>query len=221
MPEMRTCRDCGKTLANRRALRCQPCFHAQKSREYKPREPRKCLDCEAFVCNHYALRCLVCSAAYRKANPKPGNLRDCPQCGGTYRRMCHGVCTGCYQKNRYRQKKGEPEFDRVRLEATKRWRAQRKDCPKHRDKCASQRRKRTYNLSAEDHSKMLSEQGGKCAICEKDTALVVDHCHTSGKVRALLCTKCNLCLGYLEKNRPLYEGKLQDYLERFASLRRE
>lgn len=47
---------------------------------------------------------------------------------------------------------------------------------------------------------MLSEQNGVCAICETlpdnipehwDQKLCVDHCHSTGKVRALLCNDCN------------------------------
>lgn len=38
-------------------------------------------------------------------------------------------------------------------------------------------------------------QEGKCAICETETQLCVDHNHTSGKVRGLICRKCNAGLG--------------------------
>lgn len=39
-------------------------------------------------------------------------------------------------------------------------------------------------------------QSGKCLICnEIPKRLVVDHCHTSGKVRGLLCDHCNTGLG--------------------------
>lgn len=66
--------------------------------------------------------------------------------------------------------------------------------------------KRNYGVSAEDYKNLLSGQGGACAICSQpETALdpktgaaramAVDHCHTSGKVRALLCSKCNTGLG--------------------------
>lgn len=56
---------------------------------------------------------------------------------------------------------------------------------------------------------MFDEQGGLCAICErpertilrgKVRSLSVDHCHTTGLVRGLLCGPCNLGLGGLEDN---------------------
>ena len=44
---------------------------------------------------------------------------------------------------------------------------------------------------------LLERQRGLCAICKKipDRALCVDHCHSTGKVRGLLCHKCNMGLG--------------------------
>lgn len=45
---------------------------------------------------------------------------------------------------------------------------------------------------------MLSEQNGRCANCAKESKLVVDHSHTTGRVRQLLCNKCNTGLGAFE-----------------------
>jgi Recombination endonuclease VII len=49
----------------------------------------------------------------------------------------------------------------------------------------------------EDYRRMLSKQNGACAICKQvfQETLAVDHCHTTGKVRGLLCRKCNTGLG--------------------------
>ena len=45
---------------------------------------------------------------------------------------------------------------------------------------------------------MLAGQGGVCAICKRkfDKTPCVDHCHSTGKVRGLLCRKCNIGLGF-------------------------
>lgn len=54
-----------------------------------------------------------------------------------------------------------------------------------------------YDITPEEHAKMLEEQKGVCAIpgCGKPPtekrALATDHCHKTGQVRGLLCYKCN------------------------------
>lgn len=62
--------------------------------------------------------------------------------------------------------------------------------------------KRKYGLSKEDYNTLLLSQGGCCAICgaETDNNLFVDHNHSSGKVRGLLCRACNTGLGNFSDN---------------------
>lgn len=60
------------------------------------------------------------------------------------------------------------------------------------------RLKKKYGVSLEDYELMLASQGGVCAICAEAPGkgvLHVDHCHTTGRVRGLLCHKCNKALG--------------------------
>lgn len=59
--------------------------------------------------------------------------------------------------------------------------------------------KRFYGLSAEEYYALLEKQKGLCALCGvKPTGkLVVDHCHKTGRIRGILCRKCNLGLGLL------------------------
>ena len=54
-----------------------------------------------------------------------------------------------------------------------------------------------YGITLEAYEKLLELQGGACAICrEKFTATpYVDHCHVTGKVRGLVCRRCNTGLG--------------------------
>lgn len=57
-----------------------------------------------------------------------------------------------------------------------------------------------YGLTEQDVERMREEQGGRCAICGRATSrLFVDHCHTRGNVRGLLCQTCNTFLGWYEK----------------------
>lgn len=60
-----------------------------------------------------------------------------------------------------------------------------------------------YQLTPADYDKKLASQDQKCAICLRDATsfkrrLAVDHDHKTGKVRELLCTKCNIVLGRVE-----------------------
>lgn len=59
---------------------------------------------------------------------------------------------------------------------------------------------RAYNMTIEDYSKLFDLQNGLCAICNLPSikSLAVDHCHTTGIVRGLLCAKCNMGIGGFE-----------------------
>ncbi len=57
-----------------------------------------------------------------------------------------------------------------------------------------------FGLTLQNYNAMLKEQNGVCAICGlpepiENRRLPVDHCHDTGKVRGLLCTRCNIALG--------------------------
>jgi Autographiviridae endonuclease VII len=66
----------------------------------------------------------------------------------------------------------------------------------------------TYKITSKEYDEMIEQQNGLCKICNKPETkmnmlkdgiqrLSVDHCHKTGKVRGLLCGKCNTALGSL------------------------
>lgn len=63
-----------------------------------------------------------------------------------------------------------------------------------------------YGITEEQYNAMFEQQKGCCAICGKHQSqqnirLCIDHDHKTGRIRGLLCQKCNIGLGWLEKLR--------------------
>lgn len=58
-----------------------------------------------------------------------------------------------------------------------------------------------YNLDKDNITKILKRQRNKCSICGlKLDKYAIDHDHKTGKVRGILCTKCNTGLGHFKDN---------------------
>lgn len=57
-----------------------------------------------------------------------------------------------------------------------------------------------YRLRPADIAQMLELQANSCAICQSpfDGEYHIDHDHKTGKIRGILCRKCNIALGYYE-----------------------
>ncbi len=62
--------------------------------------------------------------------------------------------------------------------------------------------KRKFGITLAEYDRLLASQEGGCAICERppreDSALHVDHEHGTGRIRGLLCFRCNNALGDLD-----------------------
>lgn len=83
--------------------------------------------------------------------------------------------------------------------------------------------KADYGITPEQYEAMLTAQGGVCAICGQEertidprskrpyVRLPVDHCHTTGNVRGLLCHRCNRAIGLLGDDPELLR-RAADYL---------
>ena len=76
---------------------------------------------------------------------------------------------------------------------------------------------RTHGLSPEQYKRLQDDAGGACLICggtNGDGKLYIDHCHETGKVRGLLCARCNSMLGMAQDNVERLRAAA-DYLEGF------
>jgi hypothetical protein len=76
--------------------------------------------------------------------------------------------------------------------------------------------KRKYNITLEEFEIMLKKQNGVCGICKTKTklkSLAVDHNHTTGQIRGLLCENCNRGLGMFRDNTDFLQQAIK-YLEK-------
>jgi hypothetical protein len=69
-----------------------------------------------------------------------------------------------------------------------------------------------YGITRAERDQMALDQGGRCAICGDVELLHVDHCHATGKVRGLICFRCNTMLG-TAKDQPVILLAAIKYLE--------
>lgn len=77
---------------------------------------------------------------------------------------------------------------------------------------------RKHGLSVEQFERLLSDQGGGCALCggrNADRRLAIDHDHETGRIRGLLCSRCNTALGLLRDSVDLLTRAVA-YLRRVA-----
>lgn len=91
--------------------------------------------------------------------------------------------------------------------------------PPHPDKVRERKLKHKFGITLEQYNLKFEEQRGCCAICGRhqtdfNKRLAVDHCHTTGKVRSLLCANCNQSLGLLKEDISVLKNMIR-YLEKF------
>jgi hypothetical protein len=122
-----------------------------------------------------------------------------------------------FREEALRRYHANPELHR---EISRRWKSRNKD------KVALYvRRKallRLYGITPEEYGRMLKEQKHRCQICKvKDVdarygLLDVDHCHETGKVRALLCNRCNRLVAQIEVSGREIFNRTLEYIDQHA-----
>ncbi len=156
-------------------------------------------------------------------------IKFCKQCNEDTERIKHTVgkyikypCRVCISKSKkkYRSKLAlDPE--RIAIDKKKKSDWDKKNHEKKRELFNSRAREyyknnkdksynswliRKYNISLIDKNKIFVNQGSKCAICKREDANIkvnkfyIDHDHTTGKVRGVLCHHCNSAIGYFKDN---------------------
>jgi len=74
--------------------------------------------------------------------------------------------------------------------------------------------KRLYGLTEDVYNQMLEEQNNECGICHdelKEGKIHIDHCHSTDKVRGILCSQCNPALGSFKDDVNILQAAI-DYL---------
>jgi hypothetical protein len=98
------------------------------------------------------------------------------------------------------------------------WRAENPELLKAWDR--KSKLKLLYGLTTKQYEAVFNSQGGVCAICQQPPRgkrfknLCVDHNHTTGINRGLLCSACNMAVGLIEAD-PDWTDKALNYLARY------
>ena len=100
--------------------------------------------------------------------------------------------------------------------------ARRRGDPKKLYRTKMYELKKKYNISPDQWHSTIKAQGDRCLCCKtlfgilRETKPCVDHCHSTGRVRGILCGRCNLLLGHAN-DQPAILRACARYLKQFAS----
>ena len=221
------CRECQvEKYVAARGL-CSTCYSKLNRKE----NAAVCEGCKEFKPIHAKGLCDKCYGRFQRHGD---TSRERKKKGDTLCTYCNekpmhakGYCKGCYQ--RYRAT-GSPEYRRVpdicSAKGCKNRSVAHGLCEEHKHhqwtkrKAADSHLVRNFNITIEDYEQMLKDQNNVCAICGqaetkvysgKVISLAVDHCHDTGAVRGLLCSKCNTALGGFNDSQEILE-KAINYL---------
>lgn len=192
------CQWCGGERARGAKKFCSlACYNAERVwRNRQERPDRKCQVCGDPISRKGARK--FCShECYRKTTcVEAGTMKVCRDCGQEYQVTRSTAranwCSSC-RAAYYRARKDKDRLmDRERHLRAK------------------------FGITMHEYDALLRDQNGVCGICgaePRDKNLAVDHCHSSGKIRGLLCFNCNSVLGKFKDSADLLRLSA-DYLEK-------
>jgi hypothetical protein len=161
-------------------------------------------------------RCSVCGELkpledfYKSVGMRDGHRNDCKVCNLAAKAARTALDPQANRDRVRRWQLANPE----RYRATQRAYKQR---PDRKAAARDYHLRRKYGITLADYDRRLEEQGGVCAICKEarpeERTLHVDHDHVTGKVRGLLCFRCNNAIGDLRDDVE-FAHRLLDYLDR-------
>lgn len=140
--------------------------------------------------------CLFCNIEFKQPIRKQG--------GGSRKLYCSINCC----------KKAWLKGNLEKRQASVRKYDKKKDSVEKKKERARKATLRKYNLNEDNFFQLLNNQNNKCLGCFKDInrySARIDHCHTTGKVRGLLCDHCNWAIGHAKDDAKILYN-LGDYL---------
>lgn len=169
-------------------------------------------------------------------------MKTCRDCGGilsesnwapSRRSKKDYLCTPCGSKRQKDRKISDPNFAQSMREYHKTYSAdyrktdkrksyeadyRKKNAEKRKTQMREWRLKKEFDLTIDEFNQLLANQNHACAICRTTVPTGagtwhVDHCHESGVVRGLLCSKCNQMLGLASDNVNILRSAIK-YLEK-------
>ncbi len=154
-------------------------------------------------------RCIACgepkpySDFYQQRGMRDGFRNDCKACMCEQKRRRSRADPGAHIS---RVQQWQRENRERYLEAQRRRRAARGPAEKRRER--DLHLSRHYGLTQDDFEFLVVVQRGRCAICGKEdgSRLHVDHDHSSGRVRGLLCGSCNRAMGLFHEDAARFEA---------------
>jgi hypothetical protein len=156
--------------------------------------------CSVSGCMKYSISRGMCSNHYQSARTVGSvpvkKCRDCDRPG-----IKRGYCNGCYTKHRW---SGALGSEKCCIVGCASFTIKGNMCLVH------SKRKNSYGLTNEQQSLLLNKTD--CEICGAPWKSI-DHDHSSGEFRGILCSKCNVAIGMM-RDRPDLLRAAADYLER-------
>lgn len=129
------------------------------------------------------------------------------------------ACKDCRNAKYKEYYYANPEKIKEKVRINREYRKEYYDDPERKLKYRKRFIERKFNISYEVYDQLMHEQNGVCAICGNEETssnakyLAVDHDHNTGKIRGLLCSKCNRAIGLLQDNPDIVNEAL-NYLKK-------
>lgn len=187
------CKTCQKAAEKRRAKDRRRAWEDAQYTEKTGLHPSKgrCPHCDTVFERYNDFKSRqgwrkYCSAKCQQENQRlnaPLREKVCPTCGVTHREKGVKYCSD----------------------------ACREEGKKQSVKRKNEKKFRGHSITKEEYDALHEKQQGRCWICEEESRLVIDHCHTEGHVRGLLCGHCNSGLGFF-RDRVALLNRASEYL---------